>query len=132
MSDTRQFRCRYSASGHNVHPIQARLARQAGDPVPMTIVGPHDKGIVVAPASNPDHVEVWCMHQRSRDLVSDAVALGFTSLLSWEHGFAKVGEEYISHTTPETWRECPAPDELLPWETGFIAITKDCTIKPIE
>ena len=125
MSDTQLRRCRYSASGHALHPIQFRRARSAGDPVPVTIVGTHATGILVAPLGDPSHIEVWCMHEQWRAVVREAVAEGTTTLLSYKHGLADVGGKFISHTPPECWRECPAPGELQPWQTGFFRIAQD-------
>lgn len=124
MADATPARCRYSAAGHMKHPIQYKLAHQAGAPVPKQIVEEHPTGFTVAPLGEPDHVEVWCMHQEWRDVIRQALKQGITEVLSYEYGLAKIGDEYISHTSPQDWRECPRPGDLQPWETGYITRTQ--------
>lgn len=119
MADANPVRCRYSASGHMTHPIQYKLAFRASEPEIMQIIGEHSDGITVAPVGTPDHIAVWCMHQEWRDVVRAARAKGITTVLSYQHGLARVGDEFISHTSPEHWTECPEPDQLQPWQTGF-------------
>lgn len=60
------------------------------------------------------------MHQEWRDVIRRHLDKGITTLLSYEYGLARIGDEYISNTSLEAWIECPGPDELLPWQRGFI------------
>ncbi|MFN3866030.1 MAG: hypothetical protein ACK4MD_04865 [Demequina sp.] len=119
MSEHTPARCNYSASGHMTHPIQYRLAFRASEPKIMQIVGEHPLGITVAPLGKPDHVESWCMHEEWREVVRKGLASGLNMALSYEHGLASIGGEHISHTSPEHWTDCPLPEQLQPWETGF-------------
>ena len=119
MSEDKSVRCTYSAAGHARHPIQYRLAFNGAPPVPTVIIGEHEHGYLVAPATDPDHVEVWCMHQEHRDTIKAALARGKRKVLSYEHGLAKVGRQYISHVSPQFWNECPNPGDMAPWMKGF-------------
>ena len=121
MNDATPARCRYSAAGHMKHPIQYKLAFRAGDPVVVQIVGEHDLGVLVAPVDNPDHVEEWCMHQQWRDVIHAAMGSGITTMLKYKHALARIGDEYISYVSREYWRECPRPQEMKPWERGFVS-----------
>ncbi|WP_430868611.1 hypothetical protein [Demequina aurantiaca] len=122
MTDGDVITCRRSASGHALHPIQFRLAREAGAPEPVVFLGEHATGILVAPADALSHVETWCMHEQWRVRVREGVAAGHTTLLSYRRGLAQIGDKYVSHVSPLGWKECPAPGDLQPWQAGFFRL----------
>lgn len=107
MSEHRTTTCHLTAPGHRVHPSQLMLALRGRPPMRVEFVGEHDSGILVAPVGRPDRLHVWCMHEPWRAVVREAVARGVRILLAYENALARIGGDYVSHTSPEHWHECP-------------------------